>query len=69
MTTDGSLYIEENLRQTLLASFNEYVELLKQLGIPSVKIEGKPVKIHEIFSDDLTINDLKGRRAIVVKVY
>ena len=68
VTTDGSLNTEENLRQTLLASFTEYTELLKQLGVPMVKIEGKYVKISDIFSDDLTINDLKGRRAIVVKV-
>ena len=68
VTTDGCLNTEENLRQTLLASFTEYTELLKQLGIPIVKIEGKCVKICDIFSDDLTINDLKGRRAIVVKV-
>ena len=68
VTTDGSLNTEENLRQTLLASFTEYVQLLKQLGIPMVKIEGKFIQISEIFADDLTINDLKGRRAIVVKV-
>ena len=66
--TNGSLNIEENLRQTLLASFNEYVDLLKQLGIPVIKIEGNDVKIHEVFSDDLTITDLKGRRAVVIKV-
>ena len=66
--TNGSLNIEENLRQTLLASFNEYVDLLKQLGIPVIKLEGKDVKIHEVFSDDLTITDLKGRRAVVIKV-
>lgn len=68
VTTDGRLNIDENLRQTLLGSFGAYVELLKQLGIQMVKIDGKFVKIHEIFSDDLTINDLKGKRAIVVKV-
>ncbi|XP_065061836.1 uncharacterized protein LOC135688772 isoform X1 [Rhopilema esculentum] len=68
VVTDGSLNIEENLRQTLLASFTEYVDLFKQLGVPYVKIEGKDVKINEIFSDDLTMTDLKGRRAIAVKV-
>ena len=68
VVTDGSLNIEENLRQTLFASFAEYVDLLKQLGVPYVKIEGKDVKINEIFSDDLTMTDLKGRRAIAVKV-
>ena len=68
VTTDGSLNTEENLRQTLLASFTEYIQLLKQLGIPMVKVEGKFIQISEIFADDLTINDLKGRRAIVVKV-
>ena len=68
VTTDGGLNTEENLRQTLLASFTEYIQLLKQLGIPMVKIEGKYMQISEIFADDLTINDLKGRRAIVVKV-
>jgi len=67
VTTDGGLNTEENLRQTLLASFTEYIQLLKQLGIPMVKIEGKYMQISEIFADDLTINDLKGRRAIVVK--
>ncbi len=66
--TTGGLNIEENLRQTLLALFIGYLELLKQLGIPAIKIGEKSVKLEEIFSDELTLNELKGRRAIVVKV-
>ncbi len=66
--TTGGLNIEENLRQTLLALFIGYLELLKQLGISAIKIGEKSVKLEEIFSDELTLNELKGRRAIVVKV-
>ena len=66
--TDGTMNVEENLRQTLLASFREYAELLKQLGIPSITVDGKEVKSDEVFSDDLMLSELKGRRTIVVKV-
>ena len=66
--TDGVLNFEENLRQTILSCFNEYCDLLKQLGIPTVIINGAQIKLEDIFTDEYSLTELKGRRAIVVKV-
>ena len=41
---------------------------MERLGIPSVVVDGKNVKNREVFSDELSLLDLKGRRSIVVKV-
>lgn len=68
METSGQLNLEENTRQTLLSLYQEYVQLLQQLGIPHVHIDGKNIAIGDIFSDELSLAELKGRRAITVKV-
>ncbi len=36
--TDGSLSLEENLRQNLLACFTEFADILKQMGVTHVSI-------------------------------
>lgn len=66
--TNGQLNLEENLRQTLLSCFTEYCELLRQLGIPSVLVDGSQLKVEDIFTEEYPLTELKGRRAIVVKV-
>ena len=68
VTTDGEFNLEENLRQSLLTCYAEYVEIMERLGIPSVVVDGTNVKNREVFSDELSLLDLKGRRSIVVKV-
>ena len=66
--TSGRLNLEENTRQTLLSLYQEYVQLLQQLGIPHIHIDGKNIAIGDIFSDEHSLAELKGRRAITVKV-
>lgn len=66
--TSGRLNLEENKCQTLLSLYQEYVQLLQQLGIPHVHIDGKNIAIGDIFSDEHSLAELKGRRAITVKV-
>ena len=69
VTTDGEFNLEENLRQSLLTCYAEYVEIMERLGIPSVVVDGTHIKSGEVFTDELSLVDLKGRRSIVVKVY
>ena len=68
VSTDGELNLEENLRQSLLSCYAEYVEILNSLDIPSIVVDGETVKCCDIFSDELALVNLKGRRSIVVKV-
>lgn len=68
VTTDGSLDLEENLRQSLLSCYAGYVEIMNRLSIPSVQVDGAVVEKSELFGDELTLLDLKGRRSIAIKV-
>ena len=68
VTTNGEFNLEENLRQSLLTCYAEYVEIMERLGIPSVLVDGASVKSGDVFSDECSLVDLKGRRSIVVKV-
>jgi len=38
--TDGSLSLEENLRNSLLACFSEFAEILKQMAVTHVSAGG-----------------------------
>ncbi|XP_066932590.1 uncharacterized protein [Clytia hemisphaerica] len=67
VSTDGELNLEENLRQSLLSCYTEYVEILNSLDIASIVVDGETVKCSDIFSDELSLVNLKGRRSIVVK--
>jgi len=66
--TDGMLNLDENLRQSLLSCYGEYVEILNRLDIPSITVDGEKVKTGDIFTDELELPYLKGRRSIVLKV-
>ena len=66
--TDGTLNLDENLRQSLLSCYSEYVEILNRLDISSICVDGETVKTGDIFTDELALPYLKGRRSIVLKV-
>jgi hypothetical protein len=65
--TDGAFSLEENLRQSLLANFSQYSQLLLQMKIRHVDVDGDIVETQKLFSEDLTLTELKGRRALAVK--
>lgn len=66
--TTGTLNLEENLRQTLLSCYREYCEILSSLNIATIMVDGAAVKLDDVFSDELALSELKGRRSIVLKV-
>ncbi|XP_064383534.1 uncharacterized protein LOC135332129 isoform X2 [Halichondria panicea] len=66
--TDGSRSLEENMRQTLLACYTEFSQILLQMGITHVSVDGELVKSSELFNDQLSLAELKGRRAVAVRV-
>ncbi|XP_065897600.1 uncharacterized protein [Dysidea avara] len=66
--TDGRCSLEENMRQTLLACFREYVNILTQMAFTHVSVDGENVKVTDMFDELLSLTELKGRRAIAVKL-
>jgi hypothetical protein len=66
--TDGSHSLDENMRQTLLACYREFTDILQKMAITHVSVNGELVKSNELFSEGLSLTELKGRRAVVVRV-
>eukprot|EP00731_Ephydatia_muelleri_P010743 Em0005g1329a len=56
--TDSSHSLE-NMRQTLLACYREFSDILKQLNITHVFVDGTMVKSSELFSEEQSLVELK----------
>eukprot|EP01114_Cavostelium_apophysatum_P014686 TRINITY_DN3869_c0_g1_i2.p1 TRINITY_DN3869_c0_g1~~TRINITY_DN3869_c0_g1_i2.p1 ORF type:complete len:1254 (-),score=367.64 TRINITY_DN3869_c0_g1_i2:254-4015(-) len=55
--------VEENLRLGLVGLFGEYVDILKSLHVESIEVsKGLEVSVNDLFSDDLSLEELKRRR-------
>eukprot|EP00117_Sycon_ciliatum_P014808 scpid13882/ scgid3890/ len=67
VTTSGTLSHEENLRQNLLRCYQEYGEILQQLHVTHVDVDGEQVKVVDLFDDRLSLEQLRGRRAVACR--
>jgi hypothetical protein len=66
--TDGRRSLEENMKQALLACYREYSELLKGLGVAQILVDGEKIAVDQLFDETLQLSDLRGRRAVAVRL-
>ena len=67
METDGARDNEENFLTSLKGCYGEYVDLLRQLAVAHVQIDGSPVEVGKIFEGELTLEELRSRRNLAVR--